>query len=115
MCLNEVTYRKEDEKFKIGYKFFRPSFDGYGIIDFFMHHHREIGTLYKEISRKRLTGDINYETGFHIFKTKRGALAYRNDIDALYKVEYRDVVAEGFDNGSKVVVAKQMRIIKKVI
>lgn len=63
--------------------------------------------------------DDEYDSGFHIFRTLEGAekyLAkeYTSSLAVVVKVEYRAVVAEGKQYGSRVDVAQMMKIVGKV-
>lgn len=57
-----------------------------------------------------------YPTGYHIFATLVGAKKWIGICkDIIVKVEYKDVVAIGKQNGtSKVIVARQFRILEEV-
>lgn len=59
-----------------------------------------------------------YEVGFHIFPTRADARKWnrRGGVKRyylLYKVLYNDVTTEGVDKGSKVVIAKKMKILEQ--
>jgi hypothetical protein len=52
-----------------------------------------------------------YQTGFHIFLNRAAAVeSFQGMKIVIKKVEFKEVVAQGWDNG-KVVVARQMKIL----
>lgn len=60
-------------------------------------------------------GHNGYMSGFHICKTKRYAQAWAGGPNsAVYKVEYRGASVIGWQEGELVIVAPEMRIVKKV-
>lgn len=57
------------------------------------------------------TGNTRYyPTGFHLFTTREGALAWKQQNEVVRQVKYRSQVACGTQAGFPVVVAKEIRI-----
>jgi len=59
----------------------------------------------------------SYISGYHIFKTRKAARerksgSIKTSLSVIRKVEYSHVVAEGFESGEKVIVARRMRVLK---
>jgi hypothetical protein len=58
-----------------------------------------------------------YPSGFHILRTKKDARKYVAASELgdwrLFKVKYKNVVAEGLDNGARVVIARSMLILER--
>ncbi len=67
-------------------------------------------------SRARLWDDqyTTYPPGWHISLTKIGARKYLDKGKIIYKVEYKDTVAEGLQNRNLTVVTRWMKILEKV-
>ena len=64
---------------------------------------------------------LRYKSGFHIYKTRENqgiqdwlSSCYQSHAE-LWKVEYRNVVAHGTENGVKVIVVKEMKLLEKII
>ena len=55
-----------------------------------------------------------YTTGFHFFKTLRGARRY-SPSNNVVKVKARRIVASGFQDGCRAMVARQIKVISGVI
>lgn len=110
MCLSRVSFVN---KSAIGYKYFVTLEDklqtGCRFVDV------ELGKWITDSSCKNITANDGkiYPSGFHIMKTKKGA-EHNNYLGSLYKVQYRSVVAEGFEQKAKVVVAREMKVLEKV-
>jgi hypothetical protein len=66
--------------------------------------------------------NIRYKSGFHIYKNITSARDLKRDFRgdfpsgkfAIYKVQFKDVVAKGRESKGKVIVAKQMKLIEEV-
>ena len=62
--------------------------------------------------------DIRYKSGFHIYKNITSARnlkrCFLRGTVAIYKVQFKDVVAKGREFKGKVIVAKQMKLIEEV-
>lgn len=109
MCLDavdsEVTTRR-----KTGWKLFfkkdgwLQTILGYGVYD--------AGAWLR--STDGAIGEPRYERGFHIYPHKRDAQEAGWMYDAIKKVRFRNVVAQGTEEGAIIVVAKEMFIVKEV-
>jgi hypothetical protein len=117
MCLSHVEeIPKQIKKRKIGWKMFYgfnsedlrpylypPNGNKLSIFGY------KIGKWYT--STKEILGFYpTYESGFHIYQTKKEAISRHNSWN-VHKVEYDDVVAYGKQDGQRVIVARKMRIL----
>jgi len=122
MCLDYVTYEPWTEEKKIGYKLFVPNKDGTKFSGLFYNVSKkyELNEIYIDEKDHFIYSDTrSYKTGFHIFKTEQDARSYGGiSGKVLVKVEYSNVVAEGYQNGwygkCHCVVAKQMKLVEIV-
>jgi hypothetical protein len=58
---------------------------------------------------------IDYTSGFHICTSLKSAKKYQHYINgAIYRVEYRGILATGSQEGSNIVVAARMRVGKMI-
>lgn len=58
-------------------------------------------------------GKGSYPSGFHIWKTLKGAQAYSISEEKIYKAQYRKAHTEGVQNGHKVIVADEIRLLEE--
>lgn len=116
MCLHTV-----DEKINIVHnkKYGYKVFDTYNnnICGEYICRYYKLNKWYKA-SNKKLYGTYGkeYESGFHIFSSLDEAKSWKYfDFRELkvFKVEFKDVVATGKQDG-KVIIAKKIKIIKEV-
>jgi hypothetical protein len=119
MCLELVTERRDpNDDMVVGYKAFELALGKlYGEFRE-KHYKREIGRHYVA------TDDIirsyhgyNYDSGFHAFTSFEGADKWVRPNEGcliVFEVHLWDIRAVGVQDGSKCVVAKNMRIIGEV-
>lgn len=135
MCLAHVdcVFKIPKPEVKYGYKLFiEKNFFGkdkmlvgqfYGLekprpMGMWMHErdyrsNRRRRLIYLNIGTFDKEGIVSYPIGWHIYKNMPKNLTSKITFP-LYKVAYRNVVAEGWQDGKRVVVCKEMKIIKKV-
>lgn len=127
MCLDTITqqYEPPNEEVKVGYKYFRELSNGlvrppaYGACQALekWYDDPKNDILFAWITPVVVTA---YQTGFHVLVSLSQAKAFwigiMNPIHKihLYKVEYRNVVASGTDDGADVDVARSIRVIEKL-
>jgi hypothetical protein len=124
MCLSVVN-SIGNSKIYVGYKYFDDvyRYDTEGrklkgiksVMTPFRYITLNIGEWYKSEDNYTIKASNyqEYPAGYHIFPTKR--IAERSEYSGkLYKVEYKDILAEGEESGSKVIIARHMRVVSKV-
>jgi len=127
MCLEKL--RKFSVETNIGYKVFKLDDDGE------THYGADYGGTHNKCKEKPSSKWLNskdygsakfvfttfskqYPAGFHIFLTKKAAIAWRDieptSTDIVREVKFRDVVSTGYQRGYKVVVVGEMKILGEV-
>jgi len=117
MCLDikdskiDLVYNK-----KYGYKIFQKSNTGSIVGQYFLRYYK-IGEWNKapKIKLKDYMRNL-YEGGFHILHSLEDAKKWKKCYNHLYifKIEFRNVVATGKQRGLKIIVAREMKILKEV-
>lgn len=123
MCLEQINSKhhppKKYSENHIGYKVFaeHPLKDGiYQPICWNCSLHFELGKEYEDtndITISPYLEETSYQSGFHIFEDKENAVAYSIG-DPVIEVEYNNVVAYGLEGLAPAVVARTMKLIRKV-
>ena len=128
MCLTFIRDRKPEITSGVGFKVFQKRKDGTLSSDCRQTKAiRKRGIWLKATGTKKVTiwtvsTDGGYKAGFHIFNAKTGAKKWRGakkwkgggDHYAVYKVKYRKATCIGAQDGWKIIVAKEMRILEEV-
>lgn len=122
MCLDTVDEKLTVPKEGVGWRKFRVSYEEPGLRACFQGNDEAYPTRvwlkegdYRDADDKGqkflFTGYLTakYPYGFHIFKARYAA--EKDDAYAVRKVLYRKAVASGTQNGCKVIVAKEMKIL----
>ncbi len=125
MCLTTVTKKfKPNDNMIMGYKLmYRTKRDNI-YMSFIRDKKMVEGKAYKANNITiRAYDDKNYDSGFHIFKYKKDMVThykdnYRwrvyNELPTFCRVLAWDIRAEGREDNSKIIIAKNMRIIEEV-
>lgn len=124
MCL-DITYANPKKKYPkgktyIGYKIFSLNINNAlcNVSEHAMHTIFKTKNWITDINKFMLYTDETsekYMTGFHLYTNKYNAKATSIVwIDQVWKVEFRDVVAVGKQLGRKVIVARKIKLIKKI-
>ena len=115
MCLNTVTKLKPNNKIIIAWKVFRnqpyKNCSYYNSI-FFNEVKFRVNRWEKDNNKFLIKVLDPYETGFHSFKTRRGARDIRDNDEIIKKVKIRNIIVEGFQHQEKCWVSKELLIIK---
>ena len=127
MCL-DITYANPKKKYPkgktyIGYKIFSQNINN-------TLSNVSANAIYTIFKTNKWIPDINkyilytdetsekYMTGFHLYASKQAANEYAKllyfALDEVWKVEFRDVVAVGKQNGRKVIVARKIKLIERI-
>lgn len=113
MCLSKIikTYEPNDN-IVVAYKKF---YGEYGwLYSPYQNINCRTGKYYQANNRQiNINRSISYESGFHAFIDKNEALSTSFGYD-IYEVHLWDIRVEGIQNKRKVIVAKNMRIIRKI-
>lgn len=123
MCLSSVT-SLGDEQIHVGYKYFsdvvRRNDAGRLLAPQFVQSacryvEFRIGRWYKDENTFQIRADdrTEYPAGYHVFPSVKDAKVSGYS-GQLYQVEYRIVLATGYEGNAKVVIAKNIRVVKKV-
>jgi hypothetical protein len=128
MCLAFVTtvVKNPSDKIHTGYKVYREGVNGHYASDMYGEEYyigkwytckHKDAEIYPSLQLKTVTADNGkqYSVGFHIYTALRSAEKHCAWTSKhIYQVEYRQVSTIGQQDGRRVAIAKQMRIVKKL-
>ena len=128
MCLSIIDKRPKANSFGIGFKVMRTCTSPNEVTCSIIPQHRnkpfKIGTgiwyrakLVKKavlyVSYGEIGHYLQYRTGFHLYATKEDAYNYCNvSPRVVVQCEYRGLLATGSQNGVKVLVADEIRLVQ---
>lgn len=119
MCLSKVTnWHKKDNG--VGYKIFHSDIRTGKVSTPYSDTIIKNNEWHKSVCIPEMMGfNQQYNKGFHIFKTKSGALKYKTEYDfiherdnlVVHKVKYNKVICSGYQHNKKVIVADNMLVL----
>lgn len=100
MCLSIVTkrYPKKDSTEGYGWKVFEETKKGFTGPIFCSCSGYKKAKLYRRKIRKIGSGIDVYDSGFHIFLTRKDAKKYKANGEIIKKVAYKGIICDGIQN-----------------